>query len=128
MSERVISNGNVKLWSEDFGDPSEPPLLLVAGDCTSALGWPDEFVELLVAGGRRVLRYDHRDTGRSTYRDFAQHPYTFDDLAADAVSVLDGWDVGAAHLLGIGMGSAIGQLIATAHPYRLLSMTLLGAH
>jgi pimeloyl-ACP methyl ester carboxylesterase len=128
MTERIVSSGNVELWSEDFGDPSDSPLLLVAGDTTSALGWPDEFVELLVAGGHHVIRYDHRDTGRSTCRDFSQYPYTFDDLASDAVAVLNGWDVDAAHLVGIGMGSAIGQLVAAAHPERLLSMTLLGAH
>ncbi|MCX2733588.1 alpha/beta fold hydrolase [Saccharopolyspora sp. NFXS83] len=128
MTERVIRSGGVRLWSESAGDPADPVLLLVAGDATSAFGWPDEFVSLLVDGGLRVLRYDHRDTGRSAHRDFAAHPYGFDDLAADAVAVLDGWGAESAHLLGMGLGGGLGQLIAVAEPDRLRSLTLLATH
>ena len=63
--ERVVETGQVELWSEDLGDPAAPPIFLIMGANASAMGWPDEFVALLVGGGYRVIRYDHRDTGKS---------------------------------------------------------------
>lgn len=128
MAERLVAHGDVELWSEDFGDPARPTLLLIAGDTASGYGWPDEFVDLLVAGGHHVLRYDHRDTGLSTHREFEKRPYGFDELAADALAVLDGWGVDAAHVVGLGMGGGVGQLVAAAHPDRLLSMVLMNTH
>ncbi|MGW5643434.1 alpha/beta fold hydrolase [Saccharopolyspora sp. NPDC003752] len=128
MTERLIRAGDVRLWSEDRGDPAAPPVLLIAGDCQSALFWPEEFVAALVADGLRVIRYDHRDTGRSTHLDFATHPYTFDDLAADALAVLDGWGVDAAHVVAFSMGAGLAQLIAVDHPRRLLSQALICTH
>ncbi len=125
MTERVISARGVQLWSEDFGDPADPALLLIMGANASAMVWPDEFVELLVAGGRHVIRYDHRDTGRSTCRDFAEHPYAIEGLAEDAVAVLDGWGIEAAHVVGFSMGATLGQLIALDHPQRLRTLTLM---
>jgi len=125
VAERIVKSGDVNLWSEDFGNPEDPALLLVMGGNLSALGWPDEFVELLADSGLRVIRYDHRDTGRSTFRDYGEHPYSYEDLAADAVAVLDGWDVEAAHVVGMSMGTSIAQVIALDHPERLLSMTLM---
>ncbi|MGH3939490.1 MAG: alpha/beta fold hydrolase [Pseudonocardiaceae bacterium] len=125
MTERIICTGDVELWSEDFGDSGDPALLLVMGGNLSAMSWPDPFVELLAADGHHVIRYDHRDTGRSTCRIFEEHPYSFDDLATDAVAVLDGWDVPAAHVVGLSMGVTIAQLLALDHPQRLLSLTLM---
>ncbi|MFI7306663.1 P450-derived glycosyltransferase activator [Micromonospora aurantiaca] len=125
MTERVATAGDVRIWSQDFGDPADPALLLIMGGNLSAYGWPDEFVETLAAGGLHVIRYDHRDTGRSTRRDYGEHPYTYDDLAADAVAVLDAWDVEAAHVLGLSMGASLAQVMALNHPDRVRSLTLM---
>ncbi|APU15630.1 MULTISPECIES: alpha/beta fold hydrolase [Actinoalloteichus] len=125
--DRFVTAGDVELWTRSSGDPAHPTILLIAGDCQSGLEWPDEFVELLTSAGLRVLRYDHRDTGLSTVRDFAEHPYDFDDLASDAVAVLDGWGVDAAYVVGFGMGAVLGQLLAVDHRRRLAGMTLVGA-
>ncbi|MEV0143983.1 MULTISPECIES: alpha/beta fold hydrolase [unclassified Nonomuraea] len=125
MTARVIANGEVSLWSEDFGDPAAPPLLLVAGGNLSAKSWPDAFVTRLAERGHHVIRYDHRDTGRSTTTDFQRRPYGFDELVSDALAVLDGWDVPAAHVVGMSLGHTIGQLLAIDHPDRLLSLTLM---
>jgi 10-carbomethoxy-13-deoxycarminomycin esterase/esterase len=126
VTERVVRAGDVELWSEAIGAGDDPPLLLIAPDCQSSTGWPDALVELIASGGRRVIRYDHRDTGRSTWRDFAEHPYSFDTLAADAVAVLDGWDVPAAHVFGFGMGGGLGQLLALDHAGRLRTLSVGG--
>lgn len=125
MPERLISSGDVDLWAEDSGRASGQPLLLVMGANASSRTWPDEFVALLTAGGCRVIRYDHRDTGRSTRREFRRHPYSIADLAEDAVAVLDGFGLTAAHLVGLSMGGTIGQLLALDHRERLLSLTLM---
>ncbi|MEW2353527.1 alpha/beta hydrolase [Spirillospora sp. NPDC029432] len=125
MTERTVAANDVELWSEGFGDPRNPSILLIMGGNLSAMGWPAEFVELLAAGGYHVIRYDHRDTGRSTWRDFSEHPYDFDDLAADAVAVLDGWEIEAAHIVGLSMGTTIAQVMALDHPKRLRSMSVM---
>ncbi|RAS70927.1 10-carbomethoxy-13-deoxycarminomycin esterase/esterase [Lentzea atacamensis] len=122
MAERVVETGQVRLWSEDLGDPAAPPIFLIMGANASAMGWPDEFVELLVGGGYRVIRYDHRDTGKSTTVPDAT--YDFTDLAQDALAVLDAHGVDKAHVVGVSMGGLIGQLLAVDHPGRLRSLTL----
>ncbi|MEU3141835.1 alpha/beta fold hydrolase [Nocardiopsis alba] len=67
---------NVNIWSEEFGAQTDTPILLIMGSMSQGILWPDEFVGRLAAGGRRVIRYDHRDTGRSDTVDFATDPYT----------------------------------------------------
>ncbi|MYT37406.1 alpha/beta fold hydrolase [Streptomyces sp. SID8356] len=125
MPERIVTTDDVRLWSEDLGDPAGPPLLLIAGGNQSSQAWPREFVDLLTAEGLRVVRYDHRDTGRSTTRDFARHPYGYAELSRDPVAVLDAHGIGAAHVVAMSMGTVMGQLLALDHPERLLSLTLM---
>ncbi|MBF6331139.1 alpha/beta hydrolase [Nocardia transvalensis] len=120
----MIHVGDIELWTESLGAPTDPALLLLAGDTLSSRGWPEPLVERFVAAGHRVIRFDYRDTGRSTWREFSQHPYTFDDLASDAVAVLDGWKIDTAHVVGFGMGGGISQLLALDHASRLRTVTL----
>jgi pimeloyl-ACP methyl ester carboxylesterase len=87
--------------------------------------WEDEFCERLAAGPRFVIRYDHRDTGRSVSYALEAPPYTGADLEADAVGVLDALGLERAHVVGISMGGAIAQHIAVDHPERVTSLTLL---
>ncbi|GGM66239.1 hydrolase [Longimycelium tulufanense] len=124
MAEKIVHVGDVDIWSEALGEPGAPPLLLIMGANASAMGWPDEFVELLVQGGHRVIRYDHRDTGRSTHIPPADATYEMADLARDALAVLDAHDVRSAHVMGMSMGGLIGQLLAVDHADRLRSLTL----
>jgi pimeloyl-ACP methyl ester carboxylesterase len=65
MTERMIDSGGVRLCAEAFGDPGDPPVVLVMGASGSMLWWDEAFCRLIAAGGRFVIRYDHRDTGRS---------------------------------------------------------------
>ena len=66
--EKFIASGEVRLWAERIGSPDDPAVLLIMGTSAQGIGWPDELVDVLVAGGRQVIRFDHRDTGRSTWR------------------------------------------------------------
>ncbi|ATB40120.1 hypothetical protein CYFUS_005568 [Cystobacter fuscus] len=120
----VKSNG-IELWTESFGEPGSPPILLVMGASAQGILWPEEFIEQLVAGGRYVIRYDHRDTGQSTCFDFQKNPYTLEDLARDALGVLDAYGIAAAHLVGASLGGMICQLVSIRHPERVLSLTVM---
>ncbi|RPK91356.1 MULTISPECIES: alpha/beta hydrolase [Streptomyces] len=116
----------VRLWAQDHGAPDAPALLLVMGAQASGLGWPDELVELLAAR-HRVIRYDHRDTGRSTWA-FDDEPYPLTALAEDAVAVLDAFEVERAHVVGMSLGGMLTQLLIADHPERLLSATVIGTN
>ncbi|MFI8220389.1 alpha/beta fold hydrolase [Streptomyces sp. NPDC085932] len=125
--ERMVASAGLDLWTEEFGDPDHPAVLLVMGAQAQGIQWNDGIVRRLVAGGRRVVRYDHRDTGRSSTVDFAAHPYTVADLASDALAVLDALGVARAHVVGASLGGVIGQLLAVTHPDRVLTLTSLSS-
>ena len=87
--------------------------------------WEEEFCQRLAAGGRFVIRYDHRDTGRSVSYPTGAPGYTGADLAANAVGMLDAFGRRSAHLAGISMGGALAQQVALAHPDRVDSLVLI---
>jgi len=113
----------VTICSETFGDRGDPAVLLIMGAMASMLWWPDGFCARLARAGRFVIRYDNRDTGRSTGYEPGTATYTGDDLAADAVGVLDEHGVARAHVVGMSMGGGIAQVVALAYPERVASVT-----
>ena len=123
MTERMIAAGGVEICTETFGEPNDPAVLLIMGAMASMLWWPAEFCERLAKGGRFVLRYDNRDTGRSTGNEPGKAAYGLDDLALDAVAVLDGYDIERAHLVGMSLGGGIAQLVALEYPERVATVT-----
>ena len=125
MGERMIEANGVELCTEPFGDPGDPPVLLVMGVSASMLWWEEDFCRLLAEGGRFVIRYDHRDTGRSVTYEPGHPRYTGSDLVADAVGVLDGYELMAAHVVGVSAGGAFAQLLALGFPDRMLSLVLI---
>lgn len=125
MAERVVNVDGVSIWTETFGDGAGIPMLLIMGASVQSIFWPDELIERLVQAGRFVIRFDNRDTGRSTCFDFAEHPYTLDDMALDAVGVLDAYGVEAAHVAGLSMGGMITQVMMIKHQQRLKSAALI---
>ena len=123
MEHRIPVAPGVELWAEERGDPATSPLLLVMGANASGLTWPEALVDRL-AQRHRVVRYDHRDTGRST-RAYAVAPYAVRDLATDAVRLLDGLGIDRAHVVGMSMGGTLVQLLLLDSPDRLRSATVL---
>jgi len=121
----MIEAHGVELCTEPFGDPADPPILLVAGVGSSMLWWDEGFCRTLAAAGRFVLRYDHRDTGRSVSYEPGRPGYTGADLVADAVGVLDAYGIPAAHVVGVSAGGAFAQLLALDRPERVLSLVLI---
>ncbi len=129
----------IDICYETFGRKADPAVLLVMGLGGPMGWWTDDFCTLLAEEGLRVIRFDNRDTGRSTklrqhpvgksdvVRAFAglpvKAPYGLEDLAGDAIGLLDDLDVRRAHVVGVSMGGMIGQLITITHPDRVLSLT-----
>ncbi|WP_290056612.1 alpha/beta fold hydrolase [Amycolatopsis solani] len=122
--DRIVRANGVDLCVQTFGDPADPAILLVAGSGASMLAWDAGFCELLAGESRYVIRYDHRDTGRSVSYPPGEPPYELRDLAADAVGVLDALGVERAHVVGISLGGMIAQVAALAEPARIASLTL----
>ena len=138
-AELVAPVGNeVELCYQTFGDPSGEPLLLVMGLGGPMTWWDTELCVMLAREGFYVVRYDNRDTGRSTrirarvtrgqlVRAFGgrkvKAPYSMADLAGDAVALMDHLGLESAHVAGISMGGMIAQTVAIDHPGRVRSLT-----
>lgn len=129
---------DVEICYQTFGDPADEPLLLVMGLSGPMTWWDEEFCEQLARAGFYVVRYDNRDTGRSTrlpelvtrgmlVRAFlgqrVRAPYSISDLAADAFGLLDHLGLDSAHVAGMSMGGMIAQTMAIEQPARVRSLT-----
>ena len=121
----LIAVNGVELCVEEFGERSDPALLLIAGAESSMDWWDTAFCERLAAGGRRVIRYDLRDTGASTSYPPGQPGYTTLDLFDDVVQLLLALEAAPAHLVGISMGGGIAAQVAMLHPELVASLTVI---
>src|SRR4051794_19735475 len=136
MTEAIARVGELEICYETFGDPGDPPMLLIMGLGTQMVAWPDDFCAELASRGFFVIRHDNRDIGRSTHLDGAKRPttfqllkrdpdgaaYTLADMAGDSVGVLDHLGIEQAHIVGASMGGMIAQTVAIRHPERTLSL------
>jgi pimeloyl-ACP methyl ester carboxylesterase len=135
VNEQFAQVNGIELCYETFGDPSDPPLLLIMGLGTQMVAWQDDFCEQLAGRGFFVIRYDNRDVGHSTRFDSVSPPkfakliarrmgelaYTLDDMADDAAALLEHLGHESAHVVGASMGGMIGQKLAIRHPERVRS-------
>lgn len=137
MLRAPVSTG-AELCYQTFGPPEGEPLLLVMGLGGPMTWWDDDLCHRLVEAGFHVIRFDNRDSGRSSrtpgrvtnaqlVRAFlgmrVRAPYSLDDLAADCLGLLDHLGIGAAHVAGVSMGGMIAQSMAIAAPERVRSLT-----
>ncbi len=137
MDERFCDAGrDIRLCYDELGDPGDPALLLVMGLGTQMVAWHDGFCSELAGRGFRVIRFDNRDCGRSTVLHDVPPPsldqlllrrrlragYRLEDMADDAVGLLDCLGIDAAHVVGASMGGMIAQTLTARHPDRVRSL------
>jgi pimeloyl-ACP methyl ester carboxylesterase len=125
MGETMVPANGVDLCLETFGVVTDAPVLLIAGGASSMDWWEDDFCRRLAAGGRFVIRYDHRDTGRSTSFPPGRPPYTQVDMAEDALGVLNALGLASAHVVGLSLGGGLAQRLAVEDAPRLRTVTLM---
>ncbi|PNQ82069.1 alpha/beta fold hydrolase [Paenibacillus sp. F4] len=125
MNEQLIKSDGIEICTDSFGKRVNPAILLIMGAQSSLIWWEEEFCQRLAETGRFVIRYDNRDVGRSTTYEPGQPDYTFEDMADDAIRVLDAYKIEQAHIVGMSMGGMLTQMIALRHPGRVLTITLL---
>ena len=149
--EGMASNNNIEIYYRDYGPNNGDPILLVQGLGGQSINWPQHLIEFLIENNFRPIVFDNRDTGLSSriestsfddqnrdntitksyiryfLRLSIKSEYTIDDMAEDAVSVLDALDIEKTHILGISMGGMIAQIIASNHPNRLKTFTLIAS-
>jgi pimeloyl-ACP methyl ester carboxylesterase len=114
-------NGAVEIEYQAFGDPANEAVLLINGLGSQMTRWPEPFCDRLVQRGLHPVRFDNRDTGRSTWCE--DQKYSVDDMAADGAAVLDAVGKQQAHIVGVSMGGMIAQVFAANYPARTLSLT-----
>ncbi|WP_134686948.1 alpha/beta fold hydrolase [Brevibacillus migulae] len=127
MTENIHQINGVDICSESFGNPNHPAILLIMGATCSMVYWDEEFCQQLADTGRYVIRYDNRDVGRSIAYEPGTSHYTVEDMADDAVGVLDAYGIDRAHIVGMSLGGMIGQIVAIKHPQRVATLTLIAS-
>ena len=125
MTEKIIRFNDVHICAESFGEINNPTILLIMGATASMIYWEEEFCKSLSNQGFHIIRYDNRDVGKSITYEYGHPEYTFEDLADDAIQVLDAYKVDKAHIVGMSMGGIITQIIALKHPSRVLTISLI---
>ncbi len=141
MPELYIQANDLRLAYDEFGNPSDPAMILVMGLGTQMIAWPKDFCQGLAASGFRVIRFDNRDIGLSQKMDNARTPgiaktvllskmglpvkvpYKLFDMVNDTIGLMDALGIETAHLIGASMGGMISQLLASHFPNRVLSLT-----
>jgi len=149
--EGEVKNDDVTIFYRDYGPKDGDPILLVQGLGGQLINWQEHLIEFLIENNFRPIVFDNRDTGLSsriqsdlfskdrasktisrTYiKYFLRLPvnpvYNLDDMANDSIAILDGLNIDKAHLLGISMGGMIAQIIASNHPNRVKTFTLISS-
>ena len=144
-------NQDIEIYYRDYGPIDAEPILLVQGLGGQLVNWPQHLIEFLIENNFRPIVFDNRDTGLSTrinsdsfsdekrsntiIRSYVRYylrlpiesEYTIDDMANDAIAVLDELNITQAHVLGISMGGMIAQIIASSHPDRTKTFTLIAS-
>ena len=149
--EGVAKNNDIEIYYRDYGPVDAEPILLVQGLGGQLINWPPHLIEFLIENNFRPIVFDNRDTGlssrinsdafskdkidntivRNYIRYYLRLPikseYIIDDMATDAITVLDALDVDDAHVIGISMGGMIAQILVANYPERVKTFTLIAS-
>ena len=144
-------NQDIEIYYRDYGPIDAEPILLVQGLGGQLVNWPQHLIEFLIENNFRPIVFDNRDTGLSTRIDSdsfsdekrsntivrsyiryylrlpIESEYMIDDMANDAIAVLDELNISRAHVLGISMGGMLAQILASTHSDRTKTFTLIAS-
>lgn len=137
----IVRINDVSLYYEVYGEPTSPAVLLIQGLNSSSAAWPLRLVDNITSSGRQVVIFDNRDVGKSSRLTLRKSPsllkqvvlaqlglpvtlvYSLDQMALDAVGLLDYLKLPTAHVIGVSMGGMIAQHMAASSPERMISLT-----
>ncbi|RYY10180.1 MAG: alpha/beta hydrolase, partial [Chitinophagaceae bacterium] len=137
----IAQVNGINIAYHSYGSRNGEVFLLISGTNAQLTMWPKLFCDKLVNKGYRVIVFDNRDIGLSTKFDDAGMPdwnaitkalelgekpplaYSLDDMAKDAVVLLDVLGIRKAHVVGASMGGMIAQRVAYYYPDHVLSLT-----
>ena len=115
----VSATDGTRIHYEVTGKPGATPVLMIQGLGASKNAW--NLQRIAMATRFRIISFDNRGAGRS---DKPTVPFTLEQMAEDAISVLDAAGIETAHVVGASMGGVISQIVAVKHPHRVRSLTL----
>lgn len=127
MSEKIVKNKNVEIYTESFGNSEDPCILLIMGASASMVWWDEEFCRMISERKRFVIRYDNRDVGKSTCYEPGKPQYGVMEMAYDAIAILDAYGIRKAHLVGMSLGGMISQIVVITNPERCLTITVISS-
>ena len=142
MSSKYINVNGISTCYEQFGEENKECILLISGLGSQMTRWNLDFCQKLVNKGFRVIRFDNRDAGKSTFIEhkvadvgqlmqllqqgkIPENAYSLMDMAKDAIGLLDALKIEKSHIVGRSMGGIITQVLAAEFPERVLSATII---
>ena len=141
--EGLVKKNNVSIFYRDYGKTDQEPILLVHGLGAQLVHWSDDLIDLLIKNNYRPIVFDNRDAGLSSrfsskpsmlsgyiryyLRLPVQSEYDLNDMAKDAINLLDHLKIDKAHILGTSMGGMISQIICAKYPEKIKSFTLIAS-
>lgn len=115
----VRTSDGTRIHYAKTGNPKGAPILFIQGLGAGKAGWALQRVA--TAPWYHAIALDNRGAGRS---DKPHTKYTLEQMADDAIAVLDHAGIDTAHVVGASMGGAISQIVAVKYPERVRSVTL----
>ena len=109
---------------DELGDVGAEPVVLIAGCGQPAFAWQVGVAPALAAAGYRVVTFDNRGVAPSSS---PAAPYSVDEMAGDALALLDHLQIPIARIAGHSMGGWIAETLAAGHPERVRAAALLGS-
>ena len=124
MQELFVKHKELQLCVQTFGLKSNPAIVLITGSAGQAILWNKNFCQNLAKAGYHIIRFDNRDTGKSSGIDYDSHPYILKDMAEDIIAILDHFKIKKAHIIGSSMGGYIAQKLAFYYPSHVATLCL----
>jgi len=129
MSSKYINVNGISTCYEQFGEENKECILLISGLGSQMVRWNLDFCRNLMNKGFRVIRFDNRDAGKSTFIEhkvadvgqlmqllqqgkIPENAYSLMDMAKDAIGLLDALKIEKSHIVGRSMGGIITQVLA----------------